>query len=110
MNLKELRAKLNKVATDMSTLAQKPERTAEEETQLDALLAEFNDLAPQVERLASIEAASGRARELGGSDGRVDACAFTAGISHRCISARGWHPRPPGWSAPFRPGARRPAC
>jgi len=99
MNLKELRAKLNKVATDMSTLAQKPERTAEEETQLDALLAEFNDLAPQVERLASIEAASGRARELGGSAGRVagaEALAAGDGGAARGAGGREIDRRSPG--------------
>ena len=71
MNLKELRGRLNVVATEMSTLAQKNDRTEEDDTKLDALLAEFNDLGPQVERLTAIDAAAGRARELGQSAGRV---------------------------------------
>ena len=79
MNLKELRAKLNALATEMSTLAQESERTADEDNRLDAVLAEFNDLAPQVERLAGIEAAAGRARELGASAGRVAGAEALAG-------------------------------
>lgn len=71
MNLKELRGRINVVASEMSALAQKNERTAEEDAKLDTLLAEFNDLGPQIERLASIEAASDKAKEYGQSAGRV---------------------------------------
>lgn len=68
--LKEMRGRLNVVAADMATLYKK-ERTPDEETKLDQILAEFNDLAPQVERLASIEAANARAGQLSQSRGTV---------------------------------------
>lgn len=71
MNLKELRGRFNIIASEMSGLAQKTERSDDEETKLDALLLEFNDLGPQVERLVGIEAASSRAKELGQSNGHV---------------------------------------
>lgn len=71
MNLKEMRGRLNALATEMSTLAQKSERTADEDSRLDAVLAEFNDLAPQVERLAKVEQAASTAREMAGSARRV---------------------------------------
>lgn len=79
MNLKEMREKLNAIARELSTLGQKNDRTADEETRLDAVLAEFNDLAPQVERLASIDAAASRAATLGQSTGRIAGAEALAG-------------------------------
>lgn len=48
-NLKEMRGKLNALATEMSTLYKKDERSADEESRLDAVIAEFNELGPKVQ-------------------------------------------------------------
>lgn len=49
-NLKDMRGKLNALATEMSDLYKKEERSADEESRLDAVIAEFNDLGPQVQK------------------------------------------------------------
>ena len=69
--LAEMRGRINVVATDMGALALKEDRTAEDESRLDALMAEFNDLGPKIERETTIEKATADARKMGESRGRV---------------------------------------
>lgn len=71
MTLKEMKDKLNALASEMSTLGQKPERTADEETRLDAVMVEFNEFAPKVERELQLDASRKRAGELAQSTGSV---------------------------------------
>lgn len=71
MTLTEARGRLNALATELSTLGRQAERTEEQDARLDAVIAEFNDLAPQVERLASVQAATQRAEGMQQSAGRV---------------------------------------
>lgn len=68
-SFKDLRGKYNAVATELSALAQQETRSAEEESKLDQLLAEFNDLGPQVERAASVENAAAKADSMKQSRG-----------------------------------------
>ncbi|MDQ3222153.1 MAG: phage major capsid protein [Gemmatimonadota bacterium] len=83
MNLAEMRARINAASTDLGALAQKSERSADDESRLDQLIAEINDLGPKIERELSIEAASGRATTLGESRGRVSGTLPAAGAEHR---------------------------
>lgn len=61
MKLVELRERINAVATEMSALHRKEDRSADEESRLDTLLAEFNELGPKIvkeeERAKAVEAA-----------------------------------------------------
>ena len=68
-SFKDLRGKYNAVATELSALAQQETRSADEESKLDQLLAEFNDLGPQVERAASVENAAAKADSMKQSRG-----------------------------------------
>jgi HK97 family phage major capsid protein len=69
--LKEMQGRLNLVADKISDLYRKAERTADEESELDQLMAEWNDLGPQVERLMAAEKVA-KSREAGKvSAGRV---------------------------------------
>lgn len=79
MNLKELREKLKALGLELKTLGTKNDRTADEETRLDAVMNEYNDLAPKLERLLAVEAASKRAGELGESRGRTAGAEAHAG-------------------------------
>lgn len=81
--LVEMRNRLNAVATEMGELAQKDERSADDETRLDQLLAEFNDLGPKVEREQSIVDAANEARKLGESRGRVSGIVPAEGVEAR---------------------------
>lgn len=64
-NLKDLRGKLNALATEMSDLHKKgDERTAEEESRFDAVIAEFNDLGPKVEAEEARSAAVAQAEAM----------------------------------------------
>lgn len=81
--LVEMRNRLNAVATEMSDLAQKDERSADDDAKLDQLLAEFNDLGPKVEREQSIVDAANEARKLGESRGRVSGIVPAAGADTR---------------------------
>lgn len=69
--LADLRGRLQVVAKDMEALANKSERSADEEAKLDQLLAEFNDLGPKLQREQNIEAATQSAAQMGESRGRV---------------------------------------
>lgn len=71
MNLKEMREKLNALGKELSTLGQKTDRTTDEDTRLDAVLAEFNDLAPKVEQALTVANATERAAKLHESTGRL---------------------------------------
>lgn len=71
MNFKEMRARLQAISARMGELAKKETRSADEETELDTLLAEFNDLGPKFERESNIQAAAQRSAGLGESRGRV---------------------------------------
>lgn len=71
MNLKEMRERLNRLASRMGELAQKTDRTAEEETELDGVIAEFNELAPKCEREIGVQRAAERAATMQQSAGRV---------------------------------------
>lgn len=70
MTLKEMRERINVIAGELSALAKKEQRSQEEDSQLDTLLAEFNDLGPKIEREAGIQDAATRAAKLGESQGR----------------------------------------
>lgn len=70
MTLVELRERINAVATEMSALAKQESRSADEDTKLDALLAEFNDLGPKIEREERIAAATQAADKMQESRGR----------------------------------------
>ena len=80
--LVELRTRYNAVASEMSALAQKDERSADEESRLDAVIAEFNDLGPKVEREVSIDAAAKRAAAMA-PNGRQTDTAPTADAEQR---------------------------
>lgn len=79
--LTELRGRINVVANEMGALALKSDRSTDEESRLDALMAEFNDLGPQIEREVSIEDAAKRAADMGQSRGRVSGNEQQAGES-----------------------------
>lgn len=64
MNLKEMREKLNALATEMTTLHQKESRSADEETRLDAVIAEFNELGPKVQAELARDAAVSSAQAI----------------------------------------------
>jgi HK97 family phage major capsid protein len=81
--LADLRGRMNVVASEMSALAQKDERSADEESTLDTLLAEFNDLGPKIEREAAIDAAAKSAKSNGESRGRVAGTLPTPGAEER---------------------------
>lgn len=66
--LAEMRERIQTVSREMRALAQKDERSAEDESQLDALLKEFNDLGPKITREQSIEEAT---RDNGQTSERV---------------------------------------
>jgi HK97 family phage major capsid protein len=71
MNVKEMRERINLLSGTLSTLGQKNDRTEDEERSLDTALAEFNDLAPKLERELAIEASAKRGAEFSQSRGRV---------------------------------------
>lgn len=81
--LEEMRGRLNAVASEMSALIQKDERTADEEGTLDTLLAEFNDLGPKVQREQELAEAARTAQKQGESRGRVAGTLPTAGAEQR---------------------------
>ena len=56
--LAEMRERINYVSAEMRKLAQKDERSEEDESNLDAYLAEFNDLGPKIIREQQIEEAT----------------------------------------------------
>lgn len=58
--LVELRERMTVITGQMRDLALKSERSADEEASIDALIAEFNDLGPKIEREAALEAAGKR--------------------------------------------------
>ena len=68
-SFKDLRGRFNTVATELGALAQQETRSADEEANLDSLLAEFNDLGPQVERAASVEKAAAQVSAMSQSRG-----------------------------------------
>lgn len=64
-NLKEMRGKLNSLATEMSALHKKgSERTEDEESRFDAVIAEFNDLGPEVQKREAQEATVAQAAAM----------------------------------------------
>jgi HK97 family phage major capsid protein len=69
--LKDMKERLKIVSTELSTLAQKSERTADEESTLDTLMAEFNDLGPAIERQHNAEQTAAKATEMYKSAGRL---------------------------------------
>jgi HK97 family phage major capsid protein len=79
MNLKEMIERLNAISKRLGELGEKYAKgetlTAEEDGELDKLLAEFNDLGPQVERYGALEktrkASADAAAQYGQSTGRV---------------------------------------
>lgn len=71
MNFEQMKARLRAISARMGELAKKETRSADEETELDTLLVEFNDLGPKFEREANIQAAAQRSAGLGESRGRV---------------------------------------
>lgn len=79
----ELRGKMNAATNELSALAQKDERSADEESRLDALLAEINDLGPKLQREMNIDAAATAARANGQSNGRVAGTIPTEGAEER---------------------------
>lgn len=81
--LEEMRGRLNAVASEMSALIKKDERTADEEGTLDTLLAEFNDLGPKVQREQELAEAARTAQKQGESRGRVAGTLPTAGAEQR---------------------------
>lgn len=62
--LVELRTKFKAATDELGALGKKDERSADEESRLDSLLAEVNDLGPKLEREIAIEAAG--KRDFGG--------------------------------------------
>ncbi len=68
-SFKDLRGRFNTVAAEMGELARQETRTADEESKLDQLLAEFNELGPKVERAANIENATAKADSMSQSRG-----------------------------------------
>lgn len=70
-NLKDMRGKLNALATEMSELYQKDERSSDEESRLDAVINEFNELGPQVKKGEAREAAFGAAQDMRKGSGSV---------------------------------------
>ena len=70
-SLKDMKERLKIVSTELSTLAQKNERTADEESTLDTLMAEFNDLGPAIERQHNAEQTAARAAEMYKSRGHI---------------------------------------
>lgn len=68
-SFKDLRGRFNTVANELGALAQQETRSADEESRLDALLAEFNDLGPQVQRASDVEKAAARADAMKESRG-----------------------------------------
>lgn len=80
MKLAEMRERINIVATEMSGLAQKDERSAEEDGKLDQLLREFNDLGPRLKREQEIQDA---AREASGYSRGVAGIVPEAGAEER---------------------------
>ncbi|MDQ3539393.1 MAG: phage major capsid protein, partial [Chloroflexota bacterium] len=81
--VKELRDRINAIATEMSALAQKDERSHDEDTRLDQLIAEFNELGPKLEREQGIVDAANEAAKLGQSRGRVSGIVPPAGVEAR---------------------------
>ena len=83
MNLKEMIARLNAAATKISEfhkLDQEGKLTAEQSTEFDQVLAEFNDLAPKVEEGQKRERTANQAATMLQSAGRVSGIvAGTAG-------------------------------
>lgn len=71
MTITEMRERFTVVADKLGALAKKEERSADEEAELDTLLAEFNDLGPKLERQATIEQAASKGAKLNESRGRV---------------------------------------
>jgi HK97 family phage major capsid protein len=60
MKLVELRTKFKAATDELGVLGKKEDRTADDESRLDALLLEVNDLGPKLQRELEIEAASTR--------------------------------------------------
>jgi hypothetical protein len=70
MTLVEMRERINIVATEMGAIATKENRTAEDESRVDALLAEFNELGPKIQREQKIADAVAEGDKMNQSRGR----------------------------------------
>lgn len=74
--LVELRTKLKAATDELGGLIKKEERTADDESRMDALLAEVNDLGPKLEREISLDDAS--RRNIPGGNRQTDTTPGTA--------------------------------
>jgi hypothetical protein len=61
--LVEYRERMTKALVELKELQGKDERSADDESRVDALLAEVNDLGPKIEREAAVEAATRHASQ-----------------------------------------------
>lgn len=80
MKLAEMRERINVVSSEMRALAAKDERSQDEESRLDTLLAEFNDLGPKILREQQIEDAT---RSTSHQSERVSGVVPAAGAEER---------------------------
>lgn len=69
--LVEMRARMNAVSSELSTLWQKEDRSADEEGRIDAILKEMNDLGPQIIRAEQVEGQIAASKQNGESRGRA---------------------------------------
>jgi HK97 family phage major capsid protein len=92
-NLAELRTRMNAVSTELSTLWQKDERSADDESRIDAILAEMNDLGPQILRAEQVETHIAAGKANGESRGRAAGTLPAAGSEQRSREGRSIDPR-----------------
>lgn len=88
MNLAEMRGRLNVVSSELETLWNKDERSADEEGRVDELLAEINDLGPKVKRGVAVEATLAGTQSQRQSAGRVSGVVAAEGAEEAEREAR----------------------
>lgn len=71
--LADLQGRMKVVSDEMGALALKEDRSADDETKLDSLLAEFNDLGPAIIREQDIQSAAKQAAKAGEGRGAAGA-------------------------------------
>lgn len=104
MNLKEMIERLNAISTRLGQFGEKYKKgealSTDEESEMDKLLAEFNDLGPKVEQYGALEktrkAAADAAERYGQSAGRVAGSESLAGTEQQGQGGRTIDRRGPG--------------
>lgn len=88
MNLKELRERMNALANEMETLYKKEGRSADDDTRLDAVIAEFNDLGEKVTAETTREDAYKAAQAMRSGTGSAARSIPAPGAEEREAAAR----------------------